>query len=164
MKPLAYTLQFRGVASEEAPGTLDVHASAPSGTVRTILEPGGIRTAFEPSAGDEVVLQARIAVRDDGSFAMTGSISFGVHHAIRFRARSAGRLVPTPDRHLRQGSAVGRVDGGTGQFEDAVGRITSNFLLSDTGELTDHQVGLVFVRAADEAGGRATQLLGRELT
>jgi hypothetical protein len=83
---------------------------------------------------------------------VTGSISFGVHHGVRFHARSAGRLAATPDDHLRQGSAVGRVDGGIGQFEHAVGRITSNFLLSDTGELTDHQVGLVFVRGADEAG------------
>jgi hypothetical protein len=35
--------------------------------------------------------------------------------------------------------------GGTGQFAGATGRVTSNFVLSDTGELTDNQFGLIFL-------------------
>jgi DNA-binding CsgD family transcriptional regulator len=35
--------------------------------------------------------------------------------------------------------------GGEGKFAGARGRIASNFLLSDTGELTDNQFGLIFV-------------------
>ncbi len=35
--------------------------------------------------------------------------------------------------------------GGTGRFDGASGRITSNFVVSDDGEITDHQLGVVFV-------------------
>jgi hypothetical protein len=37
------------------------------------------------------------------------------------------------------------VETGEGQFARASGRITSNFFLSDTGELTDNQIGVIFV-------------------
>jgi len=36
--------------------------------------------------------------------------------------------------------------GGEGTFDGARGLITSNFLLSDTGELTENQLGVMFVR------------------
>lgn len=38
----------------------------------------------------------------------------------------------------------GLVAGDEGQFEGANGRITSNFFLSDTGELTENQLGVMF--------------------
>jgi hypothetical protein len=37
------------------------------------------------------------------------------------------------------------VVGGTGRLSGATGWITSNFLLSDTGDLTDTHLGLLFV-------------------
>lgn len=146
MKPVAYALQFRGVTSVEGPGSLTARATAPGGAFRTTVEPAGIRGALEPDPGDEAVLEARIVVGDDGSFAAVGSITFGVRHVVRFRTLDSGHLERTPDPHLRQGGAIAVIEGGSGQFEGATGRITSNFLVSDTGELTDHQVGLVFVR------------------
>ena len=39
-----------------------------------------------------------------------------------------------------------RVDGGEGQFAGASGYITSNFTLSDTGDVTDNQFGVIFVK------------------
>jgi hypothetical protein len=36
--------------------------------------------------------------------------------------------------------------GGEGALNGARGLITSNFLLSDTGELTENQLGVMFVR------------------
>jgi hypothetical protein len=35
--------------------------------------------------------------------------------------------------------------GGSGQFEAASGRVVSTFLLSDTGDLTDSHLAVVFV-------------------
>jgi hypothetical protein len=35
--------------------------------------------------------------------------------------------------------------GAEGRFHRASGRITSNFVVSDDGEITDHQLGVVFV-------------------
>jgi hypothetical protein len=49
------------------------------------------------------------------------------------------------DEHLRHGSAVLYVVDGTGQFDGATGQVTCNFVLSDTGDLTDNQLGMVFL-------------------
>ena len=65
--------------------------------------------------------------------------------ACAFRSVGAGRLVKCPDRNLRHGTVVREVEGGNGQFERAEGLITSNFLVSDTGEVTDNHLGLIFV-------------------
>ena len=158
MKPIAYALQFRGVAAVDASGLVSARATAPGGSLRTFVESDGVRGGYEPDAGDEAVLQARIALGHDGSFTAVGSITFGVRHVMRFRTLGNGRLARTPDRHLRQGGAVARIEGGSGQFEGATGRITSNFLLSDTGEITDHQVGLVFVPGDSGQQARAPKV------
>jgi hypothetical protein len=153
-RPLTYSLQFRGVASHVAPGVFSLRASAPGGALTTVVDEAGVRGRFEPAAGDEALLEARMVVSDD-SFEATGSINFGANHALRFRTRD-GRLQPTPDSHLRQGTASAEVEGGIGQFANASGRITSNFFISDTGELTDHQLGLVFIGPSDESHRRRT--------
>src|SRR5262245_58274219 len=142
MKPVTYALQFRGVAAYVAPGVLSLRAHAPGGELTTILADDGVHGRYRGDDGDEALMEARIVVAD-GSFEAAGSINFGVRHTLRFRALG-GTLVATPDEHIRQGTAIAEIEGGTGQFEHASGRITSNFVLSDTGELTDHQVGLVF--------------------
>lgn len=155
MKPVTYSLQFRGVAAQVAPGVLSLRASAPGGALTTVVDDdGGVHTSYEPAPGDEAVLEARMVVSDD-SFEAIGSINFGASHALRFRSRG-GRLQPTPDSHLRQGAAAGEVEGGIGQFANASGRITSNFFISDTGELTDHQLGLVFTGQPEEPHRRKT--------
>jgi hypothetical protein len=148
MKPVTYALQFRGVASQVAPGVLNLRASAPGGALHTVLVDDGVQSRYEPAAGDEALLEARMVVSDD-SFEAIGSVNFGGSHAFHFRSRG-GRLAATPDSHLRQGTASGEVEGGIGQFANASGRITSNFFISDTGELTDHQLGLVFIGPALE--------------
>jgi hypothetical protein len=143
VKPVTYALQFRGVADEVARNVLQLRASAPGGALRTVIGDEGVRGRYEAVAGDEAVLEARVFVTGS-AFEASGSITFGVDHTLRFRTLS-GDLVTTPDRHLRQGTAIAAVEGGTGQFEHASGRISSNFMLSDTGELTDYHTGLVFI-------------------
>jgi hypothetical protein len=49
-----------------------------------------------------------------------------------------------PPRGVRHGAAVLEVCGGTGRFAGACGRITSNFVVAADGEITDHQLGVVF--------------------
>jgi hypothetical protein len=147
MKLVTYSLQFRGVTTEVAPGVLTMRASAPGCSLVTAVDEEGVHGHFEPAPGDEAVLESRIQLGDDGTFEMAGAITFGHRHCLRFRTLDSGRMSPSPDRHLKHGSAVSEIEGGLGQFEYARGRITSNFFLSDTGELTDNQLGLVFVEA-----------------
>ena len=153
---MTYSLQFRGVASQVAPGVLSLRASAPGGAMTTVLDEDGVhgRYASGDENGAEALLEARMVVSDE-SFEASGSINFGRRHALRFRTRD-GRLEPTPDAHLRQGTATAEVEGGIGQFANAHGRITSNFFISDTGELTDHQLGLVFIGPSDQTDRRRT--------
>src|SRR6476469_9065995 len=68
VKPIAYALQFRGVAAVDASGLVSARATAPGGALRTFVESDGVRGGYEPDAGDEAVLQARIALGHDGSF------------------------------------------------------------------------------------------------
>lgn len=42
------------------------------------------------------------------------------------------------------------IAGGDGQFEGASGRITSTFFVSDTGDLTENQLGVVFVSSTPQ--------------
>ena len=45
------------------------------------------------------------------------------------------------------------VTGGRGRLAGARGFVTSNFLLADSGELTDHHIGLLFLERATHEGG-----------
>ena len=67
---------------------------------------------------------------------------------LAFRSVGAARLAPSPDPNLRHGAAIWEVEGGEGQFHGARGRITSNFFMSDSNELTDNHFGLIFVARA----------------
>jgi hypothetical protein len=93
------------------------------------------------------VCRRRIEVWDDGSVAGRGDLSFSERDAISFRAR--GSIGASPDPHRRHGTAVLEVTGGRGRLAGARGYVTSNFLLSDTGALTDHHLGLVFVPGSE---------------
>ena len=70
---------------------------------------------------------------------------FGNGNALRFRSSSDGTLAPSAEPGLRHGAAAWVIDGGAGAFEGATGRIVSNFLLSETGDLTDNQLGVLFL-------------------
>ena len=76
-----------------------------------------------------------------------GTITFGPGHELRFRTVGAAPLAPCPDPHLTQASVISEVTGGTGQFDGACGQIVSNILVSDTGEVTDNHLGVIFVEA-----------------
>jgi hypothetical protein len=151
---LTYSLEFRGEVSGDGDG-LVVRASAPSCTHETLLQNEGIVARF--SFGDcdeEAFLNAKLQFdRDEGTFAAIATIDFGHGHELWAQTMDRGRLAPSADTHLRHGSATLHVVGGKGQFKDASGRITSNFVVSDTGELTDNQLGMLFVRPEPVAAG-----------
>lgn len=82
---------------------------------------------------------------DDVRFEQTGTIGFSDGSALRFRSIELGVLEPSPDAHLRHGAVVWRIDGGVGPLRGANGKIAANLLVSDTGDLTEHQLGLLFL-------------------
>jgi hypothetical protein len=143
---LTYSLEFRGRVSDDG-ARLVVHASAPSCTHQTQLHDDGIVARFVfGDSDDEAFLESRLVLEEDGSFSATAVIDFGHGHRLWGRTLDDGRLGVSADEHLRHGTVTIHVVGGTGQFAGATGQITSNFVLSDTGEVTDNQLGMVFLQ------------------
>jgi hypothetical protein len=135
MHPVAFSLQFQGFATHLSPSVLTARASAPSAAI-----------------GDhEALIERRLTFIDDARFEEVGTISFGNGNALRYRSVDAGKLVPSPDAVLRQGTAVWSVEEGSGILSGVSGRIVSNFLVSAAGELTDHEIAVLFVDDAVQA-------------
>jgi hypothetical protein len=138
MDPLAFTLEFHGKAVELDPGRLWAET-------RAILD-GGELDGFGAA---EALCRRDLELTSDGSLVERGEITLGGANAITFSAR--GRLRASPDPMLRHGTAILEVTGGRGRLAGARGFITSNFLLSQSGELTDHHQGLLFLETAKES-------------
>jgi hypothetical protein len=149
MKPITYSLQFRGLAAE-LEGGLRKQASAPGCALVTSLTHEGVTGSFVWAPGqDEAFLESTLAFTGREAFEERGTIVFAHGHALHIRGR--GRLAPSSDPHLRHGTVTWEIVGGDGQFEGASGRITSNFLVSDTGDLTENQLGVIFTNGAEPA-------------
>jgi hypothetical protein len=135
---MKYSLEFRGHATPLEPSVLLTRASAPRGE------------------DCEALLEARVTLLEGGEFELAGTVGFGSGNALRFRSHGRGVIERSPEPGLRLGSAICDIDGGSGELESAAGRITSSFLISETGELTEHQLGLVFVPGACALAGVAS--------
>jgi hypothetical protein len=145
LQPIVYSLQFRGRSTSLSSRVLEQRASAPSQVLTTTVDANGLGGRVQSGEGEEALLVSRLVLADDGSFDQSGTVEFAPGHVLAFRSVGAARLDRSPDPHLRHGAAVWEVESGEGQFRGAHGRITSNFFLSDTNELTDNHFGLIFV-------------------
>jgi hypothetical protein len=145
MRHLSFSMQFRGHSTRLSPGVVTARATAPSSALVTEVDPDGVHSHLEVRDGDEAHIEYRLTFLDDTRFEEVGTISFGSGNALRFRSASEGTLARSAEPGLRHGTVAWEVDGGAGAFEGASGRIVSNFLLSDTGDLTDNQLGVLFL-------------------
>jgi hypothetical protein len=163
LQPIVYSLQFRGRITSLSARVLEQRASAPSQVLTTTVDANGLAGRVQPGEGEEALLVSRLVLADDGSFDQYGTIEFAPGHVLAFRSigaarlgrspdphlrHGAARLGRSPDPHLRHGAAVWEVEHGEGQFRGAHGRITSNFFVSDTNEVTDNHFGLIFLARA----------------
>jgi hypothetical protein len=110
----------------------------------TTVAPGVLDASLQ-SAGEPATVAAQLVFADERSFRSSGEIRFDADDSLRFRTLDSGRLDPAPQPGLRLGTTVLEICGGSGRFDGARGRITSNFVVSAEGEITDHQLGVVFV-------------------
>ena len=154
MKPIAYSLQFRGHARSQRSERVRLELTAPSSAFVTTVGALGVHGRFRDVSGGEAFLHSELEFDEESSVADRGTIEFGPRHTLRFRSVS-GRLTHCPDPYLRHGAVICQVEGGEGQFAGAEGLITSNFFLSDTGEVTENHFGLVFVHDPQSTDGEA---------
>lgn len=148
MPQIIYNLQFRGAAAAGAEsGIMKATTSATSCTMETIVGPDGVKGTFAPAEGGLAYFESEVRISSPEKFTESGTITFGDgDHALRFTTVGEGHLGPSADPKHMHGCVIWKVEGGEGQFEGATGLITSNFTLSDTGEVVDHHLGLIFVK------------------
>jgi hypothetical protein len=144
MAPLVYSLQFRGFAALVAADVVEARATAAAGALVTSIGEEGLAGRLECCGSDEAVLESRLVITCD-RFDARGELLIGRRNVLRLRSLGTGRLSRTADPELRQGAVVYEVVDGGGQFAGSSGRITSNLLLSDSGDITDTHLGVVFL-------------------
>jgi hypothetical protein len=144
MKPVTYSLQFRGQATPLGSKLVQLKLTAPSSALITTVGPMGVLGRFSDVSGGEAFLDSELVFDKESSFADRGTIEFGRGNTLRFHAIRS-RLTHCPDSRLKHGAAIHQVDGGEGQFAGSEGLITSNFLISDTGDVTQNHLGLIFI-------------------
>ena len=122
MQQVTLTRRLRGRMTAVRPGVLDAE-----------LRARGTR------------LETRLVFSDEDTFRGSGILDLGHGNSITFRSAEDGTLTRSADRRLRHGTWVLAIVGGAGRFAGASGRITSNFVLSPDGEVTDEQVVVLFI-------------------
>lgn len=108
------------------------------------ISPGVLRKV-ETEIPDGARLESEVLLADESSFREQGTIRFGSASELRFRTLGTGHLTRSSDPALRLGTVTWELDGGSGPFEGASGRISSNFIVTDEGEVADEQLGLIFL-------------------
>jgi hypothetical protein len=147
MQQLIYAMQFTGraVPGDGSPDVLRASTSAPSCTITSLVGSEGLAGMVNSAAGGTASFESTVRFTGEESFLESGSIVFGnTGHLLRFSTVGQGYLGPAADG-LRHGAITWRVDGGDGQFAEARGLITSNFLVGADGVVTDNHLGVIYV-------------------
>jgi hypothetical protein len=159
MTQIIYMMQFNGQVTPvgTSPSVMKATTTASSCTMTTVVGSDGLRGTLEPAAGGYATFESEVTFiggfessevtsAGEGGFKETGTITFGEGgDRLRFSTIGQGYIGPSPEPNLKQGAVMWQIDRGEGRFEGARGLITSNFTVSDTGEVTDHHVGVIFV-------------------
>ena len=148
MKQIIYAMQFKGKGGPgDKPNTLKAMTSSPSCTLTTVIGADGVKGGVEAAAGERATFESEVTVTGETSFLEAGTIRFGNgNHRLRFTTVGQGYLGDSAEPRLKSGAVMWRVDGGDGQFAGASGYITSNFTMDETGNVTDNQFGVIYVK------------------
>jgi hypothetical protein len=147
VRELVFALTFHGAARAK-PGSTTIRqarTSAPSQTLRTTLADGAIHALVEPASGGRAVLESEVERFPDGSFVEWGTITYGDVGVVSFETVGRGVVGDSPLGGWKSGAVVWTVTGGTGALAGARGLITSNFAVSDRGEVVDNHFVRLYV-------------------
>jgi hypothetical protein len=149
MKHVIYSMQFKGTVVPGGEGIMKSTTSATSCSIQSLIGPDGVEGTFHPVEGGLAWFESEVRLAGQHAFTETGTISFGEdEHELRFSTVGEGHMGPSADEKYSAGAVTWKVDGGEGQFEGASGYITSNFIITEDGEVTDYQFGVIFLKQA----------------
>lgn len=149
MKKIFYTMHFRGQTSPVTSDTkvLRTTASATSSILHTHILEDGITSELQASDGQLAFLESEFHLTGAGAFEGNGTITLGEEseHVLRLRTIQEGHVNTSIEPGTMTAASSWRVEGGEGKFAEAQGIITSIFSLTNSGEFTDYQLGLLLV-------------------
>jgi len=83
---------------------------------------------------------------EGNTFTESGTITFGDKgNRLLFKSVGTGWMAPGPQDGVSQGAISWVIEGGEGQFAGAKGVITSNFTIGSDGEVSDYQLGVLYL-------------------
>ena len=139
MKEVRYQLVFDGkVSPEDEMGTVM--------RVETRAHFAPQTDALFTTGAHQAVLTANVEPDDFGGFRETGEIVFG-GGTLSFVTDGEGRIGDSAISTHQLGSALLRIEGGTGTFAGATGTIASVFTVSENAEMRDSQSAVIFLEA-----------------
>jgi len=93
--------------------------------------------------GAAIIFESEVVLSDDG-FTETGTITIEGRGSFTFDTIGMGQMAPSPVEGTMHGTIMWNITGGDGEFAGATGRVASNFMFSEAGELTDNQSVRIF--------------------
>jgi hypothetical protein len=112
-----------------------------------VVGDAGVTGSLQPTNGGQASFESQVTFTGEASFQEVGSITFGDKgHRLYFSTVGQGYIGSSADPQLKHGSVIWKVERGEGQFAGATGLITSNFFVSDSGEVTDNHFGVLFLK------------------
>jgi hypothetical protein len=149
VQKILYTMHFVGRTSRtsESPDIIRTSGTATSCVFTTLVSTSGVQTDLRASEGGLAFFESELRMTGATEFEESGEIAFGDEgeNVLRFSMRAHGHVQLDVGSGIMASSACWKVNGGSGQFAGAQGFITSTFTLSESGERSDYQCGLIFV-------------------
>eukprot|EP01121_Diplochlamys_sp_Union-15-3_P000935 TRINITY_DN10786_c0_g3_i1.p1 TRINITY_DN10786_c0_g3~~TRINITY_DN10786_c0_g3_i1.p1 ORF type:complete len:168 (+),score=28.53 TRINITY_DN10786_c0_g3_i1:40-543(+) len=140
-QPLLFALQYSGSCSSGA----CLLGSQSQDLESLINSVDGIQFTLSTSIGSKSLLYLFYNSTGPNSFTESGNVTFGTHlainHALEFSSVVDGTTMPSLQTGTSFGQVVYKVTRGLGGFSGAVGFITSNVLLFDSGLITANVFG-----------------------
>ncbi len=148
MREIIYCMQFKGTATPGGEtGVMKATTSATSCSIKTVIGPDGVTGTFIPAEGGLAYFESQVRMTGADTFQEDGSITFGEEDdSLKFSTVGQGYIGPQAGSTTMAGAVSWKVESGEGQFQDATGLITSNFSVDASGQVIDHQFGVIYVK------------------
>jgi hypothetical protein len=111
----------------------------------------GVQERIETQLPDGARLEAEAVFADQSSFREHGTLEFVDGSTIHLRTLGSGQLTPSVEPGVNHGTVTWDIDGGSGRFADATGRISSSFTVTPDGQVDDEHIGLIFLGPTPDA-------------
>jgi hypothetical protein len=126
--PIGYAQELTGRLTTVGPGVADLELSGSGPT----------------PLGSSTRLEAQLWFASERSFRVWGTIAIAGRDVLAIATLGRGDLVDAAHQGIRHGTAVLEATG-VGALAGVRGRITSNFVVSADGEVTDEQMVVLFL-------------------